>query len=43
MVLELRQVIGFPLILKTEHSLPLLIISIQSLKKLTVVSPKGQY
>ena len=43
MVLEVRQIIGFPLILKTEHNLSLLMVSIQSLKKLTVVSPKGQY
>ena len=43
MVLEVRQIIGFPLILKTEHSLSLLMVSIQSLKKLTVVSPKDQY
>ena len=43
MVLEERQIIGFPLILKTEHSLSLLMVSIQSLNKLTVVSPNGQY
>ena len=40
MVLEVRQIIGFPLILKTEHNLPLLMVSIQSLKKLTGV-PEG--
>ena len=43
MVLEVRQRIDFPLILKTEHSLSLLMVSVQSLKKLTVVSPKDQY
>ena len=42
-MLEVRPVIGFPLILKTEHSLSLLIALIQSLTKLTVGSPKGQY
>ena len=43
MVLEIRQVIGFSLILKREHNFSLLMVSIQSLKKLTVVSLKGQY
>ena len=37
-MLEVRKIIGFPLILKTEHNLSLLKVSIQSLKKLTVVS-----
>ena len=43
MVLEVRQITGFPLILKTEHNLSLLMVLIQSVKKLIVVSPKGQY
>ena len=36
MVLEVRQITGFLLILKTEHNLSPLIGSIQSLKKLRV-------
>ena len=43
MVLEERQIFGFSVILKTEHNLSLLMVSIKSLKKLIAVSPKGQY
>ena len=43
MVLEARQMIGFHLILKTEQNLSLIMVLIQNLKKLTVVSTKGQY
>ena len=43
MVLEVRQIIGVPLILKADHNLSILMVSIQSLKELAAVSPKGQY
>ena len=41
MALEIKQIIGFPLILKAEHNLSLLMALIQSLRKLTAVLPQG--
>ena len=41
--LEITKIIGFLHVIKTGHNSPLLMVLIQSLNKLTVVSPKGQY